>query len=265
MQRAGPSRHARRRPPSTSTSSNARPAGSLERGEYEDAEQPGVLRAVRPRAHLLDPAQGRRCGLDPGDRLAGTIDGGPEAALAREVLRLPEVVEDAAAGGDAGHHGLRDRARDGVPRLLPRRARHRPGRAGAIRGAPGARARGAGRARATPGPPGDLHARVDVAASAARAGAGPRGSIVARPPRPRGRGRRRQTRRRRDIPPVDDGPSGGAHARDGIAGACGRPSHRRPCPRSFASATAQSSPGPSSTATAIATPYRRPQRKDRWR
>ena len=56
-----------------------------------------------------------------------------EGTLARVVARLPEVVEDAAAAaGDAGHHHLRHRARDGVPRLLSRRAGRRSGRAGAL-------------------------------------------------------------------------------------------------------------------------------------
>jgi arginyl-tRNA synthetase len=35
-------------------------------------------------------------GLDPADGVAGLLTGGPEAALARAVVRFPEVVEDAA-------------------------------------------------------------------------------------------------------------------------------------------------------------------------
>ena len=34
-------------------------------------------------------------GITPASSLAGALDDGPEAALAREVLRLPEVIEDA--------------------------------------------------------------------------------------------------------------------------------------------------------------------------
>jgi arginyl-tRNA synthetase len=34
-------------------------------------------------------------GLAPAETVAGTLDGGPEALLARAIVRLPEVVEDA--------------------------------------------------------------------------------------------------------------------------------------------------------------------------
>jgi len=36
-------------------------------------------------------------GMTPGNRVAGGLSGSPEGSLAREVVRLPEVVEDAVA------------------------------------------------------------------------------------------------------------------------------------------------------------------------
>ena len=66
--------------------------------------EPGLLRPVRARTHLLDPRArpARRASSRPA-RSRGVVDGDPVAAgLARDVLRLPEVVEDAAASrGDA--------------------------------------------------------------------------------------------------------------------------------------------------------------------
>ena len=43
-------------------------------------------------------------GLAPADSVAGTLAAGPEAALAREVVRLPEVVEDAVSAEET--HGI---------------------------------------------------------------------------------------------------------------------------------------------------------------
>jgi arginyl-tRNA synthetase len=43
-------------------------------------------------------------GLAPADTVAGTLAEGPEAALAREVVRLPEVVEDAVVAEET--HGI---------------------------------------------------------------------------------------------------------------------------------------------------------------
>ena len=107
-------------------------------GQEAVEREPRLLRAVRPRPDRLDPAQG-------GGRRArarrrtwpAALDGAPEAALARAVARFPEVVEDAVAAEEThGHHGLRDRARDDVPRVLPRRAGRRRRRS------PSARRRG---------------------------------------------------------------------------------------------------------------------------
>ncbi len=36
-------------------------------------------------------------GLSPAGSVKGTLDGGPEAALARAIVRFPEVIEDAVA------------------------------------------------------------------------------------------------------------------------------------------------------------------------
>ena len=64
--------------------------------------------------------------------------------------------------GDAGRDGLRDRSGHAVPRLLPRRARGRSGRAGALELAPRTRAGSAADPRQRARPPGDLGAGVDV-------------------------------------------------------------------------------------------------------
>ena len=58
--------------------------------------EPGLLRPVRPRPDRLDPAQGgrRRAGARRRRERARSA-GAPEAALARVIARLPEVVEDA--------------------------------------------------------------------------------------------------------------------------------------------------------------------------
>ena len=141
---------------STSTSSVAREA-------VEDAE-PGLLRPIRARAHRLDRAQGSRMpGSRPATSVAGTLGDGPEAALARAIVRLPRSSRTRSAGrGDPGHHGLRDRARDGVPRVLPGRARGRPGRAGAVGVATGPRACGSDHPGEDAGLARDLRARGDV-------------------------------------------------------------------------------------------------------
>ena len=43
-------------------------------------------------------------GLSPATTVADTLGGGPEAALAREVVRLPEVIEDAVVAEET--HGI---------------------------------------------------------------------------------------------------------------------------------------------------------------
>ncbi len=121
-------------------------------GQEAVEREPGLLRPVRPRPDRVDPAQGGRGRPGAGDRRsAGTLAGGPGGR--------PGPGDRAPAGGrrgrrrgrgDPGHHGLRDRARDDVPRLLPRRAGRRSRRAGAIGGAARARARRAGHARQRP-------------------------------------------------------------------------------------------------------------------
>ena len=102
-------------------------------------------------------------GLTPAASVAGHLAGPPEAALARAIVRFPEVVEDAATSrGDARRHRLRDRARDAVPRLLSRRAGGRRGRAGAVGGAARARRGGADDARERPRAARDQRPRRDV-------------------------------------------------------------------------------------------------------
>ena len=102
-------------------------------------------------------------GLSPAPSVAGSLAGAPEAALARAVAHLPEVVEDAVLGrGDADDHGVRDRAGDDLPRVLSRRAGGRPGRARALREAAGPRRGDEDHARQRAGIAWDLGAGLDV-------------------------------------------------------------------------------------------------------
>ena len=61
----------------------------------QSSEEPGLLRPVRARADRVDLAQGSRRRAEPATTVAGTLGDGPEGALARAIVRLPEVVEDA--------------------------------------------------------------------------------------------------------------------------------------------------------------------------
>ena len=102
--------------------------------------------------------------------VAGTLGGAPEAALARARRALPGGRRGRRRGrGDAGRHGVRDRARDDVPRLLPRRAGRR---SGPSRRGPAARLalveRAADHARERARAAGDLGAGVDVGPAAPR-------------------------------------------------------------------------------------------------
>ena len=116
---------------------------ALERGDHEEASKLPVYYVQYAHARIASILRkAADAGLAPATSVAGTLGGGPEAALARAIVRFPEVVEDAVVGrGDPGHHGLRHGARDRVPCLLSRRARRRSGRAGALRGPTRARAR----------------------------------------------------------------------------------------------------------------------------
>ncbi len=72
---------------------------ALERGEYEEASKNPVYYVQYAHARIasiLRKADG--AGLAPAATVAGTLSGGPEAALARAIVRLPEVVEDAVVG-----------------------------------------------------------------------------------------------------------------------------------------------------------------------
>ena len=76
--------------------------------------------------------------------------------------------------GDAGHHDLRDGARDGVPRLLSGCAGRRPRRAGPLREAARPRRCDANLAGERARPARDLRARTDVAGPSPAAPPGPR-------------------------------------------------------------------------------------------
>ena len=74
-------------------------------GQEAVEREPRLLRPVRARADRLDPAQGgRRPGWRPPPDVAGALSGAPEAALARAIVRFPEVVEDAVAAEET--HGI---------------------------------------------------------------------------------------------------------------------------------------------------------------
>ena len=143
----------------------------IELAKKQIEREPGLLRPVRARPDRLDPAQGggrRARAGDLGRRRARR--GGPRRALARAIVRLPEVVEDAVAAEEtqgitayatelatAFHAFYRD------ARVVDRRG------AGAVGGAPGrSRARRRSRSRNTLGLLGISRAGVDVAGGAAR-------------------------------------------------------------------------------------------------
>ena len=67
-------------------------------GQEAVEREPGLLRPVRARPDRLDPAQGGRGRAGARGRTwPGALAGAPEAALARAIVRFPEVVEDAVA------------------------------------------------------------------------------------------------------------------------------------------------------------------------
>ena len=108
--------------------------------QYAHARIASILRKAAEAGLAPAPSRGRRAGRRAGGR-----------ARRAPIARFPEVVEDAAARrGDAGHHDLRDRARDDVPRLLPRRAGRRPRGTGALGRPPRTRATRPGSRSRTP-------------------------------------------------------------------------------------------------------------------
>ncbi len=129
--------------------------------------EPRLLRAVRPRPHRVDPAQGGRRRSGPGRERgghAGRWPGGRPGTSDRAAARGDRGRR--RRRGDPGHHRVRDGAGDGVPRVLPR--------------CPGGRRQGAGAIGVAARPrPGDAdHARPDArAARDLRAGV----DVVGRP------------------------------------------------------------------------------------
>jgi arginyl-tRNA synthetase len=72
---------------------------ALERGEYEEASKNPVYYVQYAHARIASILRkADEAGLTPATTVAGTLSGGPEASLARAVVRLPEVVEDAVVG-----------------------------------------------------------------------------------------------------------------------------------------------------------------------
>ena len=78
---------------------------SLERGEHEEASQSPVYYVQYAHARIASILRKAAAAtLAPAASVEGALAGAPEAALARVVVRLPEVVEDAAAAQET--HGV---------------------------------------------------------------------------------------------------------------------------------------------------------------
>ena len=72
---------------------------ALERGDHEEASKLPVYYVQYAHARIASILRkASDAGLAPAASVAGTLAGGPEAALARAVVRYPEVVEDAVVG-----------------------------------------------------------------------------------------------------------------------------------------------------------------------
>ena len=71
---------------------------ALERGDHELASRSPVYYAQYAHARIASILRrGSEAGLEPGGAVGGAIAGSAEALLARQIVRFPEVVEDAAA------------------------------------------------------------------------------------------------------------------------------------------------------------------------
>jgi arginyl-tRNA synthetase len=69
---------------------------ALARGDHEEASKFPVYYVQYAHARIASIARkAAEAGIQPASSVAGALDEGPEAALAREVLRLPEIIEDA--------------------------------------------------------------------------------------------------------------------------------------------------------------------------
>ena len=170
-----------RRPRSTSTSSWPRSSRTRTRSTTSSTRTPGS-----PRSCARRPTPGWR----PPTTWPGTLSGAPEAALARAIVRFPEVVEDAVAAEETQgvtayatelattFHGFYRDARVVDPdEPASFRGTPRPGRGGPDHARQRARIAG------------DLGARVDVAGRSgdpggARAGPPPRASDLGGGPLP---------------------------------------------------------------------------------
>ena len=72
---------------------------ALERGDHEEASKLPVYYVQYAHARIASILRkASDAGLAPAGSVAGTLAGGPEGALARAIVRLPEVVEDAVVG-----------------------------------------------------------------------------------------------------------------------------------------------------------------------
>jgi arginyl-tRNA synthetase len=71
---------------------------ALERGDHEVASKSPVYYVQYAHARIASILRkAREAGLEPAASVAGRLAAGPEVALAREIVRFPEVVEDGAA------------------------------------------------------------------------------------------------------------------------------------------------------------------------
>ncbi|HEX7471752.1 MAG TPA: arginine--tRNA ligase, partial [Candidatus Limnocylindrales bacterium] len=78
---------------------------ALERGDHEEASQSPVYYVQYAHARIASILRkAADVSLAPATGVEGGLAGAPEAALARVVVRLPEVVEDGAAGQET--HGV---------------------------------------------------------------------------------------------------------------------------------------------------------------
>ncbi len=69
---------------------------ALEQGHYEEASKNPVYYVQYAHARIASILRkASDAGLAPATTVAGTLQAGPEGALARAVVRFPEVVEDA--------------------------------------------------------------------------------------------------------------------------------------------------------------------------
>ncbi|MDF2735700.1 MAG: argS [Chloroflexota bacterium] len=72
---------------------------ALERGDHEEASKLPVYYVQYAHARIASILRkASESGLAPAGSVAGTLGSGPEAALARAIVRFPEVVEDAVLG-----------------------------------------------------------------------------------------------------------------------------------------------------------------------